>query len=213
VKLYGSTNKRSFNTLKIRAALAEAGAAYEFVPVDLDKGENKTPEFLGLNPHGKIPVLTDGEFALPESNAILWYVADTHPDSGLVPRLAPPGSRAVIRARARIAQWIDFAQTTLYAGYADWWTHALGDAGKRVPALAEAALAKIHRGLGVMETVLATRPYVATPDFSMADLANASMVFALKRRLPDDPLAAYERLGAWYARLAARPSFASAIAD
>jgi glutathione S-transferase len=210
VKLYGSTNKKSFNTLKIRAALAEAGAKYEFVPVDLDKGENKTPEFLAINPHGKVPVLTDGEFALPESNAILWYVAETHPASGLVP--PNDGSRAAIRARARIAQWMDFAQTTLYAAYADWWNYAL-DAKERNPALAEKALGRIHRGLGVMESVLATRPYIATPDFSVADLSNASMVFALKRRLPDDPLAKYERLRAWYDRLAARPSFASSIAD
>jgi glutathione S-transferase len=211
VKLYGSTNKRSFNTLKIRAALAEAGGAYEFVPVDLDKGENKTVEFLAINPHGKIPVLTDGEFALPESNAILWYVAETHPGSALVPK--NDGSRAAIRARARIAQWVDFAQTTLYAAYAEWWNAALGDAKERMPSVAEKAIGKIHRGLGVMETVLATRPYLATPDFSMADLSNASMVFALKRRLPDDPLAKYERVRAWYARLVARPSFASAIAD
>jgi glutathione S-transferase len=211
VKLYGSTNKRSFNTLKLRAALAEAGAAYEFVPVDIDKGENKTPEFLAINPHGKVPVLTDGEFALPESNAILWYVAETHPASGLVPR--NDGSRAAIRARARVAQWVDFAQTTLYAAYAEWWNHALGDDATRVPSLAAAAIGRIHRGLGVMETVLATRPFIATPDFSVADLSNASMIFALKRRLPDEPLARYERVRAWYDRVAARPSFASSIAD
>jgi glutathione S-transferase len=210
VKLYGSTNKKSFNTLKIRAALAEAGAAYEFVPVDLDKGENKTSEFLAINPHGKVPALTDGDFALPESNAILWYIADTHPASALAPR--PDGSPAAIRARARIAQWMDFAQTTLYAGYADWWNYAL-DAAKRNPPLAEAALGRIHRGLAVMETVLATRDHIATPDFSMADLSNASMVFALQRRLPDEPLARYERVRAWYDRLRARPSFAAAIAD
>jgi glutathione S-transferase len=210
VKLYGSTNKRSFNTLKIRAALAEAGAAYEFVPVDLDKGENKTPEFLTINPHGKVPVLTDGEFALPESNAILWYVAETHAGSALVPR--NDGSRAAIRARARIAQWMDFAQTTLYAAYAEWWNAAL-DPKERNPVAAEKALGKLHRGLGVMETVLATRPYIATPDFSVADLSNASMVFALKRRLSDEFLAKYERVRAWYDRVAARPSFASSIAD
>jgi glutathione S-transferase len=211
VKLYGSTNKRSFNTLKIRAALAEAGAAYELVPIDLDKNENKTPAFLAINPHGKIPVLVDGDFALPESNAILWYVAETHRDSGLVP--ASDGTPTARQARARIAQWIDFAQTTLYAAYADWWNHALGDEAKRDPEVAEKALGKIHRGLGVMETVLATRDHIATPAFSLADLSNASMVFALKRRLPDDPLARYPRVRAWYDRMLARPSFASAIAD
>ena len=79
--------------------------------------------------------------------------------------------------------------------------------------MAEKALGKIHRGLAVMESVLATRPFLATPDFSMADLSNASMMFALERRLPDDMLAKYERVRAWYDRVASRPSFASAIAD
>jgi glutathione S-transferase len=211
VKLYGATNKRSFNTLKIRAALAEARVPFELVPIDLDKGENRTPEFLAINPHGKIPTLVDGDFALPESNAIMWYIADGYPEAGLAPRL--DGTPASRQARARIAQWVDFAQTTLYAAYADWWTQALGPEEKRNPAAAEAALAKIHRGLGVMETVLAGRDHIATPAFSLADLSNASMIFALKRRLPDDPLAKYPRVRAWYDRVAARPSFANALAD
>jgi glutathione S-transferase len=209
VKLYGSTNKKSFNTLKIRAALAEAGVAYDFVPVDLDKDENKTPEFLALNPHGKVPTLLDGDFSLPESNAILWYISDSNPASGLTP--APDGTRATLQARARIAQWLDFAQTTLYAAYADWWNAALGD--ERKPAVAEAALRRIQRGLGVMETALATRDHIATPAFSVADLSNASMIFALLRRLPDEPLARYPRTRAWYERVRARPSFARAIGE
>jgi glutathione S-transferase len=212
VKLYGSTNKRSFNTLKIRAALAEAGVTYELIGVDLDKHENKTPAFLALNPHGKVPVLVDGDFALPESNAILWYIADGYPASGLVPR--NDGSPAARQARARIAQFIDFAQTTLYAAYAEWWNAALGDpqvAG--LPSVAEAALARIQRGLGVMETALATRAHIATEAFSLADLSCAAMVFALSRRLPADALAPYERVRAWYEGLRTRPSFAAALAD
>jgi glutathione S-transferase len=155
-------------------------------------------------------VLVDGDFVLPESNAILWYVAETHPDSNLVPyNDATPRTR---QDRARIQQFLDFAQTTLYAAYADWWNNALGDETKRNPAAAEAALGKIHRGLDVMETVLGTRDYIATKAYSLADISNASMVYALKRRLPDDPLAKYERVRAWYDRVLARRAFAEAIA-
>jgi glutathione S-transferase len=210
VKLYGSTNKKSFNTLKIRAVLAETGAAYEFVPVDLENGENKTPTFLSLNPHGKIPVLTDGDFVLPESNAILWYLAETYPEARLVPR--HDGSPAAVRARAQVMRWTDFASTTLYQAYSEWWNNALGAPEKRIPALAEAALGRMHRGLGVMETALATHEYLAG-GFSIADLANGSMLFAFKRRLPDDPLSKYERVRAWYERILARPAFAGTIAD
>ena len=83
MKLYGHVNNKSSSTLKIRAALAEAGVPFDLVPVDLDKGEQKTPAFLTINPHGKIPVLVDGDFALPESNAILWYLADAYPAAKL----------------------------------------------------------------------------------------------------------------------------------
>src|SRR4029079_13576793 len=114
---------------KICVAFGELRISYEYIPVDLDKNEQKTREFLALNPHGKIPVLVDGDFVLPESNAILWYLAETHPDSNLVPwNDANPRTR---QDRARIAQFIDFAQTTLYGAYADWWNHALGDEKKR----------------------------------------------------------------------------------
>lgn len=207
MKLYGATNKKSFNTLKVRAALAEAGVPFDFIPVDLDKGENKTPAFLAINPHGKIPVLVDGDFALPESNAIMWYIADGYPDAALAPRL--DGTPASRQARARIAQWVDFAQTTLYAAYAEWWNLALGK--EPAPAAVVAALGKLHRGLGVMETALAGRDHIATPAFSLADLSNAAMVFALQRRLPDEPLAKVPRVAAWYARVLARPSFAGAL--
>ena len=98
MKLYGSSNTRSFNTLKIRFALAEVGAAYDFVPVDLAKGESHTAEFKSINPHGKVPVLVDGDFALPESDAILWYVAEKDPGAKLLPRF--DGSVGALNAGA-----------------------------------------------------------------------------------------------------------------
>src|SRR6185369_8898719 len=109
MKLYGSMAIKAFNTMKIRAALAEAGAAYDYVPVDLPKGEARTPAFLAMNPHGKIPVLVDGDFTLAESDAILWYVAEKYPQAKLLP--------ADARGRARVLQWCSFASTGLYAGY------------------------------------------------------------------------------------------------
>src|SRR3982750_1903169 len=100
IKLYGSSNNKSFNTLKLRFALAEIGGADEFVPVGPPKGESRTPDFLGLNPHGKVPVLVDGDFALPESGAILWYLGEKDADAKLLPRL--DGGPRTLQARARI---------------------------------------------------------------------------------------------------------------
>jgi glutathione S-transferase len=210
MKLYGTSNNKSFNTLKLRVALAEAGASYELVPVDLDKGDQKHPDFLRINPHGKVPVLVDGDFVLPESDAILWYIGEKYPEAKLL--AAPEPGEAARQARARVLQWCDFASTTLYYAYSQFWNYALGAEKDRHPELAEAALGKIARGVAVMESVLATRPFLAGPAYSLADLSNASIVFALKRRLPKDPLADAPAVRDWYARVTAREAWKRSIA-
>jgi glutathione S-transferase len=211
MKLYGSSNNKSFNTLKLRFALAEIGAAYEFVPVDLAKGESRTSDFLRVNAHGKVPVLVDGDFALPESGAILWYLGEKYPDAKLLP--SADGTAAALQARAQILRFSDIASTALYPAYSEWWNATSSDdPGKRSPAVAEAALGKVARALGVLEKALAAREHLVGA-FSLADVANASIVFSLKRRLPNDPLAGHERLRAWYARVTARPAWQTVTAD
>ena len=64
------------NPQKVRFALLELGLECEIVPVDLTKREQRTPEFLALNPHGRVPVLTDGNLTLWESHAILAYLGE-----------------------------------------------------------------------------------------------------------------------------------------
>src|SRR5262245_23393286 len=211
MKLYGNVNTKSFNTLKLRFALAEIGAAYEFVPVDLAKGESRTAAFLRINPHGKVPVLVDGDFALPESDAILWYLGEKYPDAQLLPRF--DGSVATLQARAQILRFCDLASTAFYPAYSEWWNASNSDdPGKRNPAVAEAALGKITRALGVLEKTLATGEHLVGA-FSLADVANASILFSLKRRLTSDPIAGHERVRAWYERVTARPAWRTATAE
>jgi glutathione S-transferase len=155
-------------------------------------------------------VLLDGDFALPESDAILWYIGEKYPEAKLLP--PPDAGEAARQARARVLQWCAFASTTLYYAYAQFWNYALGAEDERHPKLAEAALGKIARGIGVMESVLATRPWLAGESISLADLSNASIVFALKRRLPSDPLAAAAHVRDWYERVTARESWKRSIA-
>lgn len=214
MKLFGATNRKSFNTLKLRFALAEAGADYQFVPVDLGKGEQKAPEFLAMNPHGKIPVLLDGDFALPESDAILWYVAEKFPAARLIPAAADGLSAA--QSRARVLQWCDFASTALYPAYADFWTYALGPADKRLPWAAELAQQKLTRNLDLLETVLTDRQFLAgagAGSLSIADLSNASIVNTLKLKMPSDPLAGRPNLTGWFQRVTARPSWKAALGE
>ena len=211
MKLYGSSNNKSFNTLKLRFALAEIGAAYELVPVDLAKGEARTPDFLRLNPHGKVPVLVDGDFALAESGAILWYLGETYPDAKLLPRA--DGTAAALQARAQILRFSDIASTAFYPAYSEWWNATSSDdPGKRNPAVADAALGKVTRALGVLEKALAAGDHLVG-SFSLADVANASILFSLERRLPSDLLAGHERVRAWYARVTARAAWQTVAAE
>ena len=211
MKLYGNTNNKSFNTLKIRFALAELGAAYDFVPVDLARGESRTPDFVRINPHGKVPVLVDGDFALPESDAILWYRAEKDADARLLPRF--DGTPATTQARAQILRFCALASTAFYPASSDWWNATNNsDPAKRSPEAADTALVKVKRALDVLEKTLATGEHLVG-EFSLADVTNVSILFALKRRLPIDPLVGHERARAWYQRVTARPAWESVSAD
>jgi glutathione S-transferase len=203
IKLYGHVNRLSPNTLKLRVALAEAGAAYEYVPVDLAKREQHGPAFLAINPHGKVPVLVEDDFVLPESDAILWYIAERFPEARLL------GASA--RERARTLEWCDFASTGLYPPYYDAYFHTKGgDPEKRVPTLATSGQQKFDRALGVLDHVLGRREHLAGA-FSIADLGAAAVLRAARERVHYEP-AAHPAIEAWYARVTARPAWQKALA-
>jgi glutathione S-transferase len=81
MKLYGFP--MSPNVRRVQIALEEAGRAYELIPVDLTQGEHKKPDYVSMNPHGRVPTLVDGDLVLWESHAICDYVAALCPESKL----------------------------------------------------------------------------------------------------------------------------------
>jgi glutathione S-transferase len=83
---------------RVHLALEEKGVAYEPALLTFSSGYLHTPEFLSMNPHGKVPVLTDGDFAIYESQAILEYVEEKQPEPPLLPR------DAAGRARVRMEE-------------------------------------------------------------------------------------------------------------
>ena len=105
MKLYYS---RGSCSLAAHIVLEEAGAKFETQRLDLRKGEQKTPEYLKINPKGKVPALQldDGQ-VLTENPAIISYVADTHPSAQL---LAPPGDFA----RARAQEWLAWCASQVH---------------------------------------------------------------------------------------------------
>ena len=102
MKLYGFGPTRSLRALW---GLRELGADFEFVPVNLLAGEHRRPEFLAINPAGKLPVLVDDDSVIPESAAIVLYLAEKYPDRGLLP--------TDLKGRAQVYRWVMFAMTEL----------------------------------------------------------------------------------------------------
>ena len=88
----------SGNSRKVALALEEVGAEYQYHQIDLMQGEQKQPDYLAINPNGKVPVLGDGDLRLWESSAILIYLAEKFPDAELIP--SDPA------LRAEMYQWL-----------------------------------------------------------------------------------------------------------
>lgn len=159
-RLFGTS--RSGNVYKVRLLLAQLGIAYRWREVDVLHGAQRTPEFLAMNPYGKVPVL---EIApgrcLAESNAILCYLADGT-------RLWP----AEKFAHAEVLQWLFFEQSG----------HAPALAGARRIELLQPAdsplraeLPQLHergyRALDIMEQHLARCAFLAAERYTIADIA------------------------------------------
>lgn len=84
----------ALNCYKVRLLLGLLGVPYERKPIDLLKGEHKTPEFLALNPFGQLPVLTEGSLVLRDSHAILVYLARKHGKDRWMP--SDPDKEAIV---------------------------------------------------------------------------------------------------------------------
>ena len=160
LKLYGCANSRS---LRAAWALEEAGADYEYVPVDLFKGEGRTPQFLALNPAGKVPVLVDGNLTLTESAAIVAHVGDRFPASGLL----PPATAA----RADCLRWMFFATTELEQPL---WTIAKHrfalPRDKRVAGMDETARWEFAIAAKILDGALGQGEFICGDNFTGADI-------------------------------------------
>ena len=152
----------SGNGYKARLALAQLAIPHRVIEVDIDKGETRTPEFLAMNPNGRIPLLAlDNGVYLAESNAILCYLAE---GSALMPKDALD--------RALVLQWLFFEQYNHEPNVATsryWLRHGLLTPA-REPLLAQKRLAG-YAALAVMEKHLAAQDFFVAGGYSIADIA------------------------------------------
>jgi glutathione S-transferase len=198
MKLYGFP--ASPNTWKVRAVAAHIGLPLDLEIVDLSKGQQRTPEYLALNPTGRTPTLVDGDFTLWESTAIMHYLANQKPNS-LWPNNA--------RARADIMRWESWQLQH--------WSEAcapmvfqrlvkkLLNLGPPDAAVLEKATEGFHREARVLDAHLAKQPYLTGSDLTLADIpVAASIAYHKEAAMPLEP---YQNIRNWFARVSALPAW------
>ncbi len=166
---------------RARIALAEKGVAYESVVIDLD---DRPAWMYDKNPSGKVPVLEEGNFLLPESAVIMEYLEERWPDPALLP--------ADREARAHARVWIDRFDARLGDVYY---------AVRRRDRPPEDLEAK----LDALDAALLERPYLSGPDYGLADIAYLPWVLRTEPVLGIG-LERFPALRSWVERLSGRPA-------
>jgi glutathione S-transferase len=185
----------SGNGYKARLLLAQLGVPFERVEYDIDRAETRTPEFLSMNPNGRVPVLEleDGRF-LPESNAILFYLAEGTP-------FLPDDHFG----RAQVLRWAFFEQYSHEPNIASpryWITHNLPMTEERRVML-EPKRKLGYAALGVMEGHLKDREFFIGNRYSIADIALYAYTHVADEGGFD--LGRFPSINAWLERVAAQP--------
>ena len=194
IKLYDF--KSSPNCQRVKVALAEKNLPYETVNVDLRAQAQKTPDFLKLNPYGKVPVLIDDGTVLYESCIINEYLDEKYPAPALLP------ADLSKRAKARIL--IDYGLAHLDGPYQKLRLETMKNEKEQDKEVIAAAKSELKRLLQRFETELGDQSYLVG-DFSLADAALIPRFIRLEGFgvLPDSSL---PRLGKYLERMKERPS-------
>jgi glutathione S-transferase len=200
MKLYGFPGTRAQRALW---GLHEVDADFEYVSVNLLEGEHKRPEFLRINPAGKVPVLVDGDRVLPESAAIVLYLAEKYPEKALLPE--------DLDERAQVYRWMLFAVTELEQPLWRMTRHSfLYPPEKRLPADIELAREDFRSMAAILEKHLEGRQFIVGDKLTVADCVTVYLIdWANEVHLVDG----FPRLQAYLERLYARPEAPLRIAD
>jgi glutathione S-transferase len=175
IKLYGGARSRASI---VRWYLEELGVPYEFILLDMSTGEHHQPDFLKINPFGKVPAITDGDFAMFESGAILLYLCEKY-----------GGKELSIEQQAILTQWVLFANSTLATGI---FTEA--SRTKELPQL-----------MTPLNEMLSKHQYLLGDEFSVVDVAVGAILIYIPLMLKVD-LSAYPAVVNYIQALSNRPA-------
>jgi glutathione S-transferase len=198
LKVWG--RRSSFNVQKVMWLIGELELAHEHIDAGGKFGGLDLPDFLAMNPHGRVPVIQDGDAIVWESHAILRYLAARYGAGKFW--FGDPA------ARARVDGWMDWSQTSLQPDFLSgvfWGFYRTPEAGRNWPAI-RAALKRCAAHFGKLDRLLEGRTYVLGDALSLADITIGTSLyryFELEIERPSLP-----QIERWYRTLQQRAAFA-----
>jgi glutathione S-transferase len=183
---------------KVRIILAEKGLSYEFIQIDLAQGEQRRPDFLRLNPFGRVPVLVDEDTTIYDSTIIAEYLEDEYPEPPLLPAI----DASALRARARI--WEDFADASFTPQVGQLMAEMSKNESDRDGSRIQRLQQSVDRMLNFLNHELNGQEYLAA-QFSVADIGFVPRLLVLNE-LGIDPALNRNNVDAWLQRMVERPS-------
>ena len=200
MKLYSTHTP---NSRKVLAVVYALDLDVEVQYLDLMKGEQKSPDYLSINPNGKAPALVDDDFELWESNAIMQYLADTYGNGNDI----YPNSQKI---RADIARWQhwELAHYNRAAGVLVWevFIKPTFNMGEPSQELIHIAKEDFHNCAAVLDAQLENRNYILGDSLTLADFSVAS--FAAMYGPAQISIDKYKNVGSWLHRLDSIPAWA-----
>ncbi|HLK70971.1 MAG TPA: glutathione S-transferase N-terminal domain-containing protein [Steroidobacteraceae bacterium] len=197
LKVWG--RRSSLNVQKVMWLIGELQLPHEHIPAGGTFGRLDEAQFRALNPHGRVPVIQDGELAVWESHAILRYLAAQY-GGGRFWSDDPA-------ARSQVDRWMDWAQTTLQPAFIEgvFLTYFRTPPTRRDPALIARNVQRCGQLFQHLDEVMRHEPVLAQAEPTLADIpiaANLYRYFELDIERPKLP-----RIEAWYARLQQRSAY------
>jgi glutathione S-transferase len=197
LRIYGVARTRAFRAIWMAK---ELGLDYEHVPIETGPAGARKPEYLAINPNGRLPAIEDDDFVLWESQAITLYLAKKHSPGRLYP--------ATLEGEAKAWQWSLWAANEVERAVNIYSLHAVRlPPEDRDPQTLARTLAILAPPFRVLDGALAGSPYLLGSDFTVADLN----VAAVTSRALDMDHAATPRLADWLHRCHDRPAARAAL--
>ena len=184
------------NPTKVALFLEEAGLPYDPIPVDTRKGEQFAPDYLKVNPNGKVPAIVDGETTVFDSNAILLYLAEK---TGKYLPAATPS------ARGELLSWLMFVATGVgpFCGQAVHFKHF---AKEKIPYANDRYQFEARRHFSILDKRLADRRYMVGDAYTIVDMDVWGWARMVPFILGDDAWASFPHLKRLHDEIEARPA-------